>query len=867
MFKINVKTFTTCCIFIHLFLLNVIYVVEARDSLDKIAKKFFVNNDKPQWQRTQAPREEIAIICHLLSLGPIECQKYSDRETNGANPGHEDYLGFFIQYGMFGAVAFANLRPSIYNISPTSNLEPLTRVEKQKISEVIKLFKVPKKIKNIQLIENCIFDINSHAFKFINGTENNGNNINTGIPTTIALKISFHSSYTRELFYTSVLSKQKYPIIPEKTYGRGKIQITPRTYCFKNEQNIVFNGILITEKIEGITLQVLLRWLTSYEYLNWISSSKNIKELQKRLDNRAEILWNLIHSFFSTLTSLYIHSEFGYLVHCDLNTGNIQIANTGFKINNSNYQENVDSLLKLTPLNIKILDFGTTRSTIEVNVRNLKCNLPNDMWRIKLIVTRLFKLDETTHPNLQGWTIDFQNTSIDQSINIKRSKIQTHMKSLDLFREELMLNNDFKNSVDLNSTFESIIDGLDSICDITVNHITKFKEQAMFIVNRDRYYTSCSPLDPSNARVEPIRAYTPDILGKLQIPLFPEKSASIKKSLKEEKQKLDSNANVKMSDSAIKMKDPNTNISNQKSKADILMPDKPIVQGGFSPNGIHGIGIATLSNSNNQAIESNIGGYKISRPDSNVVASSIGILPENQNEGQADKPIFIEDKKIEQEKISKITSLKQVCVYVEQSKSREARKWLNRLKMKNSVLRDITVDILNSVNKADKIIQNIISEINKKNQQYVSVQEKLDIFQVNRSKLLYIAKSCPITLNKIDEENSEATEKVNVGIIAFENERQRILKRCEGLRNFVPKNDVDSIKASMKTNEIIERGKSLLQYRFHINDALKYAFELLYKGVRRVQRLVELSQESMKGDLLLEENLELLLDKIAEYKA
>ncbi|EAK88106.1 hypothetical protein [Cryptosporidium parvum Iowa II] len=68
-------------------------IVMAKDSSDKIAKRFFVNQDKPQWQRTQAPREEIAIICHILSLGPIECIKYNEREFDGANPGHEEYMG------------------------------------------------------------------------------------------------------------------------------------------------------------------------------------------------------------------------------------------------------------------------------------------------------------------------------------------------------------------------------------------------------------------------------------------------------------------------------------------------------------------------------------------------------------------------------------------------------------------------------------------------------------------------------------------------------------------------------------------------------------------------------------------------------
>ena len=121
-----------------MFSFNFIYNVEGRDSVDKIAKKFFVNNDKPQWQRTQAPREEIAIICHLLSLGPVECQKYSERETDGANPGHEDYLGklfahcllvfktfsgLFIQYGMFGAVAFAQLKQNLQNTSLVPNSE------------------------------------------------------------------------------------------------------------------------------------------------------------------------------------------------------------------------------------------------------------------------------------------------------------------------------------------------------------------------------------------------------------------------------------------------------------------------------------------------------------------------------------------------------------------------------------------------------------------------------------------------------------------------------------------------------------------------------------------------------------------------
>lgn len=67
--------------------------VAAKDSSDKMAKRFFVHQDKPQWQRTQAPREEMAIICHILSLGPIECLKYNEREYDGANPGHEEFLG------------------------------------------------------------------------------------------------------------------------------------------------------------------------------------------------------------------------------------------------------------------------------------------------------------------------------------------------------------------------------------------------------------------------------------------------------------------------------------------------------------------------------------------------------------------------------------------------------------------------------------------------------------------------------------------------------------------------------------------------------------------------------------------------------
>lgn len=736
-------------------------------------------------------------------------------------------------------------------------------MDRNKITEIVTMFQIPKKVKNIQIIEGCEFDINTLMFKSTVNSTNTTGSFEFKSPTEIALKISFHTSYTRELYYTSLLSKQNFPLIPVKTYGRGKMRITPRSYCLQIGKDIALNRILITEKINGVTMQVLVRWLTSINYLNWISSAKTIKELQKRLDNRAEIIWTLVHSFFSTLTSLYIHSDFGYIIHCDLNTGNIQIANTKFDFKSTNYQENVDSLLKITPINIKILDFGTTKSTLEVSVRSLKCNVPNDIWRIKLIILRLFKIDNTTHPNLFGWTIDFPKNNSDLNY-IKRSRIINHIKSLDIFREELLNNNDIKNAMDLNSTFESIIDGLDSICDITVNHISKFKESAANIVNAERFYASCSPLDPSNARGVPIRLFKPEILAQLQIPLFPDKSAIIKKTIKEERKKALSQKSDKINEN---IKESQNN--QEKPIKDVLdanMKEKHFVQGGVSPGGIHGIGVGSTSNSNIPIKDIKHNENK-TRPETNIVANSIGIVIEGNSNGNNhfEMPILIQNFELEQEKISKISSLKQVCNYVEQSKSRDARKLLNKLKMKNSVLRDITMDIDQSVKQADKIIQEIIEDIKKKSQKLISDQDRLKMFEINRSKLRYIAKSCPATLNKIDEENSEATEKVNIGIVAFENERQRILKRCNDLRNFTPRNENDTLKVEMKTKEVIERGKTLLQYRFHINNAMKCAFDFLFKGIRRVQRLVELSQESMKGNLLLEENLELLLDKIAGY--
>ncbi|KAF7457269.1 putative Secreted Protein [Cryptosporidium felis] len=766
-----------------------------------------------------------------------------------------------ISYGMFGAVAFAQLKANNQSRNSSFGLEEFKKIEKNRILEIVNLFQIPRKMNNIQIVEGCIFDIETFMFKLRSQSKTEINNMEGSIPSGIALKISFHASYTRELYYTSLLSKEKFPILPAKTYGHGKIHITPRTYCLKSENSIALNRILITEKINGVTLQVLIRWLTSTDYLNWISSSKSIKELQKRLDNRAEAIWILIHSFFSTLASFYIHSEFGYVIHCDLNTGNIQIANTKFNVKETNFQSNIDSLLKVTPVNIKILDFGTTKSTLEMSVRSLKCNIPNDIWRIKLIILRLFKIDENTHPNLVGWTAEYPKMNSEFN-TVKRMKILSHLKSLDSFREEFVHNNDIKNALELNSTFESIIDGLDSICDMTVNHISKFKENAINIVNSDRYYVSCSPLDPNNARETPIRQFKPDIFDKLQTPLFPDKSASIKKSIMEERKRA-----VNMKDINNVTKDANKNL--EKLNNNVLenrnIKEKQAVQGGVSPGGIHGIGVGSTSNSN-IPIKENVS-RKVLRPESNIVANSVGVLLESDSDGnkQFEVPMFIRDNKSEQEKISNITSLKQVCSYVEQSKSREARKLLNKLKMKNSVLRDMTVDIENSVKKADKIIQEIIEDIKKKATKSMSDQDRLKIFETNRSKLRYIAKSCPLTLTKIDEENSEAADKVNIGIVAFENERQRILKRCQDLKNFIPRNENDAVKAEMKTKEIIERGKTLLQYRFHIKDAMKCAFDFLFKGIRRVQRLVELSQESMKGDLLLEENLELLLDKITEY--
>ncbi|KAJ1604705.1 putative secreted protein [Cryptosporidium canis] len=839
--------------------------VRAKDSSDKIAKRFFIHQDKPQWQRTQAPREEIAIICHILSLGPIECIKYDEREYDGANPGHEEYLGLFIQYGMFGAVALAQIKTDYRNKIINSELEEFNRANKNKITEIVNMFQIPRKVNNIQIIEGCEFDISTLMFKLTMNSTNNINGFDYKSPTEIALKISFHTSYTRELYYTSLLSKQSFPLIPAKTYGRGKIRITPRSYCLQIGNDIALNRILITEKINGITMQVLVRWLTSVDYLNWISSAKTIKELQRRLDNRAEIIWILVHSFFSTLTSLYIHSDFGYIVHCDLNTGNIQIANTNFNLKGTNFQENVDTLLKITPINIKILDFGTTKSTLEMSVRSLKCNVPNDIWRIKLIILRLFKIDNTTHPNLFGWTTDFPKSNSDLNY-IKRSRIMGHIKSFDQYREEFLGNNDIKNAMDLNSTFESIIDGLDSICDITVHHISKFKDSAANIVNQ-RLYASCSPLDPSNARDVPIRLFKPEILTQLQVPLFPDKSAIIKKTIKEERKKLSNQKGEKM-DENTRVKEPPNNLEKpMKNMLDLNTKEKHAVQGGVSPGGIHGIGVGSTSNSNIPVKDVQYINNKPNRPETNIVANSIGVAVEsNSNENhQFEMPQFIQNFELERDKISKISTLKQVCSYVEQSKSREARKLLNQLKMKNSVLRDITMDIDQSVKKADRMLQAIIEGIKKKAPKVSSDQDRLKQFEINRSKLRYIAKSCPATLSKIDEENSEATEKVYIGIVAFENERQRILKRCNDLRNFTPRNENDTLKAEMKTKEIIERGKTLLQYRFHINNAMKCAFDFLFKGIRRVQRLVELSQDSMKGDLLLEENLELLLDKIAGY--
>ncbi|OII78089.1 hypothetical protein cand_036210 [Cryptosporidium andersoni] len=855
--------------------------IYARDASDKIIKKFFQKVDRPLWERTLAPRDEIAIVCHLLSGNIANCLKFEDREIDGANPGHENYYGYFIQYGTYGAVALAESEgplPVVPYISANINSAKMYGASSEKINEVMKLFDIPESANNVRIAAKCTFDTNSKRIIPINNSDSNLiSDFDEELPLKLAIKASFHYTYTRELYYTTLLSQQIFPMLPAKTYGYGKIRITPRIYCFTSSKDPVMTRLLISEKIDGVTIQVLIRWLTSPVYLNWISLARNSKELQKRLDNRAEVIWIFIHSLLSTLTSFYMHSEFGYIVHCDLNSGNIQVANTSFDPNSWDYENNINALLSITPENIKILDFGETRSTLEESIQDLKCNHPSDMWRIKFILTRLLIIDKRTHPNLIGWTVEFPNTKSSQPLTGKRNRILNHMDILKQFHDTVIEDPEFVKSRDLYSTFETLADGLDSLCDILVRHIAKFKEISTFITHDKREYISCSPLEAGNARETPIRMYRADLKNKLKSPIFPEKSATLKRKRNENKGRASANSEVNKNTENnhklyITQQIPQGN-KNLKDRETIISNEKPINQGGVSLDGIHGMGVGSTSESNMKTVPiqlvepSNI--KLVGKYNKNIVATSIGLLQDdNIDAGKITReiPIFAGDPNVEMHKIEQIDSLPLICEFVNNSKSKDARKWLYRLKMRNSALQGMIGDIeLASKEVAERLLVTI-EVITKKPIISTSDQRQLKALENSRSKLLYNIKSCPNIIQNLTKESNRASEDVNKGIEAFENERHRILKRCTELSKFVPKNEEETIRAAQKTREIIGRGKKLLHYRFHLQEAMNSAYELMYSEARKVQRLIELCQEGMKGENGFKERFNILIDRISEYK-
>ncbi|OII73448.1 uncharacterized protein cubi_02660 [Cryptosporidium ubiquitum] len=274
-------------------------------------------------------------------------------------------------------------------------------------------FGLPHQAKNIFPSVNCVLMYSNigEGFYYIHPGKSEHKSIPRSVPENIMLKVSTKKTRTREMFYVTLLSNQQFPTKPSATYGVGADFMIPPVICFGSNENLnqqlhesksYLGGLLIQERVMGPSLKDIIKFFKSTALAKWLNSSRTGEfNYRDRVFLRLEAQLSLAHSVIAAILTLQHHSIAGRVLHCDLNTKSIYIDRIVWSWSSRKVEENLNALTQLSPTNIKFINFGYMRSTLEVLEENLTCpQTDNDLVKVQEFIKMLFseQSDRTEFP-------------------------------------------------------------------------------------------------------------------------------------------------------------------------------------------------------------------------------------------------------------------------------------------------------------------------------------------------------------------------------------------------------------------------------------------------------------------------------------
>ncbi|KAJ1611104.1 hypothetical protein OJ253_968 [Cryptosporidium canis] len=285
---------------------------------------------------------------------------------------------------------------------------PVSPIPHQLKQSSTALFGLAHQAKNVFPSVNCALMYTSigEGFYYIHPGKSEHKSVPRNVPENIMLKVSTRKTKTREMFYMTLLANQQFPTKPSATYGVGTEFMIPPVVCFGtneslnqqlHESNSYLGGVLIHERIIGPSLRDVIKFFKSSTLLNWLKSSKaGDLDYKARISLRLEAQFSLIHTVVAAILTLQHHSIAGRVLHCDLNTRSIYLDRIVWSWSSRKIEENLNILTQLSPSNIKFINFGYMRSTLEVAEEHLTCpQTDNDLVRIIDFIKNLFSEQST----------------------------------------------------------------------------------------------------------------------------------------------------------------------------------------------------------------------------------------------------------------------------------------------------------------------------------------------------------------------------------------------------------------------------------------------------------------------------------------
>lgn len=368
---------------------------------------------------------------------------------------------------------------------------PVSPIPHQLKMSSVATFGLPHEAKNVFPSVNCVLMYSNlgEGSYYVYPGKSEHRSVPRTVPENIILKVSTKKTKTREMFYMSLLSNQQFPTKPSASYGVGTEFMIPPVVCFGTnegsrlpvqESSSYLGGVLIHERVLGPSLRDIIKFFKSSALLKWLNASNpGDLSFKTRVFLRLEAQFSLTHSLIAALLTLQHHSIAGRVLHCDMNARSVYIDRIVWSWSSKKVEENLNALTQLSPSNIKFVNFGYMRSTLEVSEEDLNCyQTDNDLVRVTEFIKNLFSEQSTRsdfprsgsissgmmtmNTGLKMWWNEVLNT-VGGWESSNKEVIQQEVLLVENILRTVHTENSVIQNLDKNSNFAGIVAGIKAI--------------------------------------------------------------------------------------------------------------------------------------------------------------------------------------------------------------------------------------------------------------------------------------------------------------------------------------------------------------------------------------------------------------------